>query len=167
MVDLLVAVRPAYRVADYPGVVDLHESLALPRVRENTRLWVEGGDLIGFALVDHYRNLCFEFDPQAAHPGLPSEMIAWGAARVQRDVREGREALTLDASCRDDDADRIALLQGHGFVRQAWRTLRMTRSLEEPIPAPRVPALASVTWRASTRPQPWSRCTAPRLAPKT
>jgi len=32
MIELLTAVRPADRLADYPSIVDLHEGLALRRV---------------------------------------------------------------------------------------------------------------------------------------
>ena len=39
MLDLLVAVRPAEYIADYPSAVDLRESLALPAMQGNTRLW--------------------------------------------------------------------------------------------------------------------------------
>jgi hypothetical protein len=39
--DLLVAVRPTDRVADYPGVVDLHELLTLRSVQDRTRLWFD------------------------------------------------------------------------------------------------------------------------------
>lgn len=39
MLDLLVAVKPAERIADDPSAVDLRELLALPAVQNNTRLW--------------------------------------------------------------------------------------------------------------------------------
>ena len=55
MIDFLVAVRPAARITDYPGVVDLRELLALSAVQANTCLWFnEHGQMIGFAFVDSY-----------------------------------------------------------------------------------------------------------------
>ncbi len=38
MLDLLVAVRPAERIAGYPSAVDLCELLILPAVQDNIRL---------------------------------------------------------------------------------------------------------------------------------
>lgn len=141
MIDLLVAVRPAGRITDYPSPVDLREALALRHVRDHTRLWFDAGErMVGFAFVDRYHNLRFEVDPQAAHPAIESEIVAWGVACVRRAAQKGDEALTLDASCRDEDAGRIALLERYGFVRQETRSLHMVRSLDAPIPTPRVPA---------------------------
>ena len=140
MIDFLIAVRPPERASDFPGVVDLQELLALPLVRQNTRLWFAGGaQLIGFAFVDHYHNLRFEFDPQGVHPELIAEMVAWGEACLRRAMQERGEVLTLDASCRADDRARLALLEQHGFVAQFLRSLHMARSLHEPIPAPQLP----------------------------
>jgi len=141
MIDLLVAIRPAERIADYPGIVDLRELLALSSVQANTRLWFGAeGQVIGFAFVDHYHNLRFEFDRQAAHPDIEAEIVEWGMARLQRAGQANGEPLMLDASCLADDAERIALLKRHGFVEQTVRSLHMARSLAQPIPAPQLPA---------------------------
>lgn len=140
MIDLLIAVRPADRITDFPSIVDLREVLALSNVQDNTRLWFDaGGQMIGFAFVDPYNNLHFELDRQAASPGIESEIVSWGVACIKRTLEKGNESCTLDASCRDDDAERIALLERHGFVRQELRSLHMVRPLDEPIPAPQVP----------------------------
>ena len=62
MIVLLVAVRPAEHLTDYPSVVDLYELFALPQVQENTRLWFDADEqIVGFAFVDTYQNLRFEF----------------------------------------------------------------------------------------------------------
>jgi len=168
MLGLLAAVRPAERVADYPSPADLREALALKGVQENTRLWFDAqGRLVGFAYVDHYHNLHWELDGpfalaqadrlglprrygplrgsktpqtgQAAHAGIESEMVDWGVECMQRAMREAGQSLTLDASCREDDAERIAMLRRHGFALQPTRSLHMRRPLDEPIPAPRLP----------------------------
>ncbi len=96
--------------------------------------------MIGFAFVDPYNNLRFEFDPQTAQANMTSEMVDWGIACIQRAMQKSGNALTLDASCRDDDPQRIALLQQHGFVQQAMRSLHMSRALDQPIAAPALPA---------------------------
>jgi len=145
MIDLLIAVRPTDRIADYPSVVDLREAFALTNVQDSTRLWFDTNDqIVGFAFVDPYNNLRFEFDQQAAHPDIESEMITWGVEYIRCAMQESGESLTLDASCRDDDTERIALLGRHGFVMQEMRSLHMVRSLNEPIPTPRVPVGFSI-----------------------
>jgi mycothiol synthase len=141
MIDLLVAVRPADRITDYPSVVDLREVLALSSVQDNTRLWFDADDqIVGFAFVDQYNNLRFEIDQRAAHLDIESDMVAWGVECIRRAMQEGDGHSTLDASCRDDDSERIALLERHGFATQEVRTLHMIRSLNEPIPTPHMPA---------------------------
>ncbi len=47
MIDLLVAVRPPSRVAEYPGIVDVQELLGLPNVQANTRLWFRNEQIMG------------------------------------------------------------------------------------------------------------------------
>lgn len=140
MIGLLLAVRPAERVAGYPSPVDLRELLALEQVQKNTRLWHDGeGRLIGFALVDHYHNLLFEFEPQHLTPEIESEIIAWGSACIQRAMQAQGETLTLDASCHADDAARLAFLERCGFVQQEERSLHMVCPLDQPLPAPQIP----------------------------
>ena len=135
ILDLLVAVRPAERITDFPSVVDLRELLALPVVRDNTRLWFDADDrLIGFAFVDHYNNLCFE----SADPGIETEIVDWGGQCIRRAMQATGESLTLYASCCDDHTDRIALLERHGFIRKALCSRHMARSLHDPIPMPQI-----------------------------
>jgi len=141
MLDLLAAIRPAARMSDYPSMVDLHELLTLRNVQENTRLWLDAkGSMVGYAFVDHYNNLQFEFDPHSAHPDIESEMVSWGVACIRRAMQEHGETLALDASCREDDTERIMLLERHGFVRLETRSLQMIRPLDLPIPEPQLPA---------------------------
>ena len=145
VLDLLVAVRPADRITDCPSIVDLREALALTKVQDNTRLWFDAKDqIVGFAFVDQYNNLRLEFDLQAAHPDTQSEMVSWGVECIKRAIQETGRSLTLGAGCRDDNVERIALLERHGFVMQEMRSLHMARSLNEPIPAPQVPEGFSV-----------------------
>lgn len=145
MLDLLVAARPACRIAAYPGIVDLREILALSEVQANTRLWLGANDQVAaFALVDQYNNLCFEIDQLAANSEIEAEIVAWGEKCIRRAVQASDESWTLDASCRDDDSERIALLERNGFVRQEGCSLHMARSLDAPIPTPQVPTGFSI-----------------------
>lgn len=140
MLDLLVAVRPAARLSGFPSMVDLRELLALRCVQDNTRLWLDmEGRVVGFAVVDHYDNLWFEFDQQDTRPNMESEIVDWGMACIQRATQEGRASSTLDGSCRSDDTARISLFERRGFVLQEIRSLHLVRPLDEPIPTPQVP----------------------------
>lgn len=140
MIDLLIAVRPTERITDSPNVVDLRELLSRSTIQANTCLWEDAdGQLVGFAFVDAYNNLRLEIASQATSGEIESQMVAWGVECVRRAWREYGEPVTLDASCCDDDTERIALLERHGFVLQPLRTLHMIRLLDEPIPAPQLP----------------------------
>ncbi|MBN1921755.1 MAG: GNAT family N-acetyltransferase [Anaerolineae bacterium] len=140
ILELLLAVRPADRVASYPSPVDLHEMFALQQVQNNTRLWFDAEDhMVGYALVDHYNNLLFEFKPQAFTPEIEIEIIALGIACIQRAMQEQGETLTLDASCRAGDTEKIAFLTRHGFEQQEGYSVYMVRPLDQPIPTPRLP----------------------------
>jgi mycothiol synthase len=141
MIDLLIAARPAERIADYPSVVDLREMLGTPEGRANTRLW-EGADgrLAGFAIVRAtYGSLLFEVAPWAIGSDVTAQMIAWGEERVCDAEQEPNEPTVLRTSARDDNTERMALLERYGFVRQDEHTLHMVRPLSEPIPEPRMP----------------------------
>jgi len=139
MIELLVAVRPRSRVAEYPGIVDVQELLGLHDVRTNTRLWFNGKDhLVGWAFVDSFDNLRFEFDPQVEHD-IENEIVAWGIECVQRKPRTTDEAVHVDASCAEDDQARINFFERHGFERQTSRVLHMARPLATPIAAPTLP----------------------------
>ena len=66
MIDLLYTVRPANRLNDYPGEINLREMLATARQQPHTRLWFSSdGSLAAFALVDAYNNLWFEMTATA------------------------------------------------------------------------------------------------------
>ena len=49
VIGLLTASRPAERITDYPGIVDLQEILARPTIQANTSLWQDAsGQSVGF-----------------------------------------------------------------------------------------------------------------------
>lgn len=132
--ELLAAVRPPERLAESPGMDDLREMLALPVVRANTRLWMDAVDrLVAFALVDHYDNLVFEADWRRVGSWLESEIIAWGVLCVRRGKPAEAFPCSLDASCSEDNLERIAMLERYHFIRQELRSLHFIRPLAEPI----------------------------------
>ncbi|MBN2051818.1 MAG: GNAT family N-acetyltransferase [Spirochaetales bacterium] len=145
MIDLVLRVRPARRITDYPSPEDLREVLSLAEVRRYTRLWFDAEEQpTGFAFVDQSNNLCFDFDRQRAGPGIEGEMVTWGEQCLRDRMAEGGNRITLDASCREDDREKVAFLEDCGFRRQNLRTLHLLRSLDQPIPEPRLPEGFSV-----------------------
>jgi ribosomal protein S18 acetylase RimI-like enzyme len=143
LLDFLPAVRRPDRLSDYPGLADLRELICLPEIPNCTRLWLSQPEkMVAFAMVDPYNNLLFEILPGEFDPELVAEIFAWGIACTRRSEETANP--TLDAVCREDDMERIALLEKHGFVRQPEKTLRFERSLAEPIPAPVLPAGFSI-----------------------
>jgi mycothiol synthase len=145
VIDLVLAVRPADRISDFPGIVDLRELFGLAIVKDNARLWFDSkGEIVGFAIVDHNSNLLFEIDRHAAHPDIEPEIVTWGVKCIRRAMPKQSSSLTLDASCRDDDDDRISFLERYGFAPQETKLLTMVRSLKKPIPAPQLPAGFSI-----------------------
>jgi len=141
MIDLLVVVRPSERIADYPSIVDLREMLDTSEMQTNTSLWWDGdGQLMGFAIVHPaHGNLIFEIAPQARGSDLAAQVVAWSVERVRNARRGAAEPASLQMSCRDDNLERVALLEQLGFVRQEQYTLHFARSLSDPIPEPQVP----------------------------
>ncbi|MBN1875392.1 MAG: GNAT family N-acetyltransferase [Anaerolineae bacterium] len=146
MLALLPRIRPAERITEYPSPVDLQEALNIPAVQANTRLWYDTSDeLVGFAFVDTYHNLVSEFTPQIEVANILPQMIAWGVTCIQRAMADGRipytpgERITLDASCREEDKERMAVLEKHGFEALELRSLHLVRSLKDPLPAPQLP----------------------------
>jgi len=144
MIALMRATRPPEHFADYPSLVDLQEKHARPGGLENTLLWHGAqGQLVAYALVDvEFCNLCLELTPPVKDTDAVARTVEWAAARV-RQAHPDDDSLTLDANCRDDDAERSTLLEQHGFVRQDLNTLEMVRHLArplgEPIPVPSLP----------------------------
>jgi mycothiol synthase len=140
LIEFLSAARPPERVGDYPGATDLREMLCRPEGQASTRLWFDQQDqLIAFALVDDCYNLLFDYRPRANSGELEEAIVQWGMACHRRMPRAAGEELTLDAVCREEDAERAAWLMRHGFQPQALRTLHFIRCLSDLIPEPQVP----------------------------
>lgn len=139
MIDLLVRVRPPDRLADSPGIVDLQELFSMPDVQADTRLWFDpGGEMVAFAFVDPFNNLRFEAQPNVMR-ALETAAVSWGEERILRRPHAPDERITLDASCREDDAERMGMLQRNGFEMLPTRSLHLVRALSESIPEPILP----------------------------
>jgi GNAT superfamily N-acetyltransferase len=137
LIDLLTALRPPEHLDAYPVRVDIEENLASDQVRANTRLWFDEGQPIGWALVDEFNNLLWEFDRRYEEL-LGAQIVEWAETCLRKSPGRG-EAATLDASCRENYADRIAFLKRHGFQQTDVTSVSMARDLSQPIPEPKLP----------------------------
>jgi mycothiol synthase len=104
-------------------------------------LWEDDGRLVGFAFV---QLSCAEFNfaiKSCTRPReLASQIMAWALKRL-RSVAEDRGCLTLFfTSVREDDHERISLLELHGFARHEQHYIYLHRTLASPIPPPNLPA---------------------------
>lgn len=145
MIRLLENCRTVERISDYPGIIDLHEAMAMENIRKQTRLWfATQHQLAAFAYVDHYNNLWFELDQRSFSPTLEQEIVDWGVKCIRQLAQTPEEPLTLDASCRIENSVRLAFFERHGFVRQEEQSIQMVRSLAGTIPDPQIPAGFSI-----------------------
>lgn len=122
------------------SVIDFEEVIQTRSVQDATRLWFAKGQLISFAYVDDYNNLCFDLLPDRSSDDLESEIVAWGLQCMRERSQSDGEEATLDASCTGSNIERIQLLERHGFEQQAVRSLHFERALSIPIPPLKLPA---------------------------
>lgn len=142
MTDLLQTARSPAHISAYPRPVDLAEMLQIPGIASRTCLWESSSDLLAYALVDLWNNLWFDLLPEFLGSPLEEQIVHWGTAclREPSTPEDPSGELTLDTNCYSDDSDRIALLKRQGFTQTPLQTVQLVRSLEDPIPAPRLPS---------------------------
>lgn len=129
-------------------VVDLPYRLCSPSAQEpeNVRLWEdEQGRLLGYVIAQKpFWTLDYFAHPAARAEGLEERILAWGMERWPQMMprSNGRLGLWLDA--REDQTERIALLERLGFVRDTWSMLHLRQSLARTLPPPAVPEGSSI-----------------------
>jgi len=129
-------------------IVDFEEHIQMDPARESLRFWHAGNQLLAFAYVDAYANLCFEITPGSTTPELEKEIVDWGVSvQKQRNLANG-ESATLDHSCETSNKERLAFLQRNGFIEEDIRSLFYSRSLSEPLPTVSFPK--GYSWRSVT-----------------
>jgi mycothiol synthase len=137
----LVRSRPPQHRADYPALADLGELLDLAQTAAFTRLWKdETGSLAGYALLDcgeTYAGLTIETAACVPLSALGPQMLDWADQTFRSGYRG--QASGIGLTVRAAHGELIALLEGHGYVRQPDEVLHLSRSLREPIPAPALP----------------------------
>ncbi len=129
-------------VNDYPTVSDLHEML-VPAKQDTYRvqLWDStDGMLLAFGIVDTaFCNLYFYVHPAELGSTVESSIIAWALEQMRTIGLQQNKQMTLDTYCQENDMRKMTLLEQQGFTRQEEQTLRMKRSLTEPVPTPQHP----------------------------
>ena len=154
MRDLLARLRPPERQHDYPSAVDLYELLCWPDQQQRTQLWFTAdGQLAAFSMLDNFNNLLHEIDPACASLELEQAVVAWAEDCLRRAAADDAPP-ALDASCQEADTARLEMLQRNGFAIQPLHTLRLRRSLDQPVPAPRLPSGFQITSAAALLDQP-------------
>jgi len=137
MTGLITKVRSPEHLNDYPAKVNLEEDLASAAIRENTRLWFDDGQSVGWAYVDEFNNLRWEITHEYEE-ALGNQVVEWGEACVRK-TPANDEPATLDTNCREDYTARIAFLKRHGFQQTENTNVAMTRDLSQPISEPNLP----------------------------
>jgi mycothiol synthase len=136
MLDLLQRCRAAGQIVTWPTIADLREVCHPSRTDWSKQLWLDSEEkLIGFALMQQ-EYLCFYAHPPFQNNGLESQILAWAIERCRALELEPTE---VRCQAREDDCDRIAFLESHGFTSHNILTIHLERSLREPIPQPQLP----------------------------
>ena len=110
--------------------------------REHVRLWHDAeGKLVGYAMLGVDPPYDWQVLPEQAWAGIEDAALEWAEARLsevrQRDPSRWPDSLT--AGARQDDARRIAFLEGHGFRRGEYAEVNLLRALDEPFGQTPVP----------------------------
>jgi mycothiol synthase len=124
-------------------VVDLPYRLCTPSAQtpENARIWEdEQGGLRGFAIVQlPWLTIDYVVHPAASAEGLEETILAWILEHWPQVMAEHKLSYSLFVEVREDQAERVALLERLGFVRDDWHTLHMSQPLNDAIPASQPP----------------------------
>ncbi len=144
----MIRERPLDRITDFPGILDLQEMLAIPKIQACTHIWTNpDGRMTCFAILDRNDTsaaLIFEVAPDWSGKPLEEEVIAWAEASIRQTSPPPTGTFFLEASSRSDNSGRIALLERLRFQPQAGGAVHMERSLADPIAKPQLPAGFSI-----------------------
>ena len=111
-------------------LVDFEERMQIRRVRVDTRIWEQAGEVIALAYVDAFNNLWFEIRPDHVSTELEQSIMEWGLACISKCNIETGASYTLDFSCDASDSERMEFAERFKFKREDIRTLSYFRSLD-------------------------------------
>jgi ribosomal protein S18 acetylase RimI-like enzyme len=125
-------------------VTDLPYKLASPTFHDDPEhdvaLWEnDSGALAGFGFIQNAGWLDLAVHPAARGHNIESEIVAWAVERFRQIALGRTERLPYWVAAREDDADRIAVFERHGFERGEESVIRLHRPLDVPVDAPAVP----------------------------
>lgn len=106
---------------------------------ENIRLWVDGQGLVGAAWFEPPDQVQLDVRPEM-DVGIAAAMLAWGEKRRRAFGCRDAAEMTLSATALESHGERIAIVDGSGYVPSERFSSRMCRSLQTPIPDPGLPA---------------------------
>jgi len=109
--------------------------------RQHVRLWHDGERLVAYAMLGDDAYFDWQVLPEVEGKGIEAEALAW-AGGLLVELRAGdaeRWKGPMMVGTRQDNAERIAFLEGHGFRRGEYVEVNMLRSLEEALPREALP----------------------------
>jgi ribosomal protein S18 acetylase RimI-like enzyme len=110
--------------------------------RKHVRLWHAGEKLIAYALLGDDAYFDWQVVPEVEGKGIEEEALAW-AEGLLAELRAGdaeRWKGPMMVGTRQDNAERIAFLEEHGFHRGEYVEVNMLRSLDDPIGEQQLPS---------------------------
>jgi ribosomal protein S18 acetylase RimI-like enzyme len=113
--------------------------------RKHVRVWHDGDKLVGYAMLGDDAYFDWQVLPGHESQGIESEALAWAEGHLA-ELRAGdaeRWKGPMMVGTRQDNAERIAFLEQHGFHRGEYVEVNMLRSLEEAWPPEALPREAT------------------------
>ncbi len=146
MLDLLMESRLQTDDWRYPHVGELlwNHFMVLIHLepREHIRLWQAGEKLVAYAMLGEDPGFEVQVHPAYAWRGIEEQALDWAEtllAELQRSDPDPWKGPLVSGS-RQDDLQRMAFLERHGFQPGGeFSEVNLLRSLEAPIPEPAVP----------------------------
>jgi ribosomal protein S18 acetylase RimI-like enzyme len=106
--------------------------------QKHVRVWRDGKKLVGYAMLGDDAYFDWQVLPEYEGKGIEAEALAWAEALLA-ELRAGeaeRWKGPMMVGTRQDNAERIAFLEQHGFHRGEFVEVNMLRLLDDPEASP-------------------------------